>query len=434
MKQKHRNKMKKIILTLSFCLAGLSLQAQTFNITSIYDILPQHPEIEYIKVHDVTPFEYEPFPLSRFPELQPNNGLFAETFILKIPNGQVCSRDAWIKIEDNIVAECIPPYFSFNWQMNFFKETPFKNLQKVNGRVAVITMFLETMYSHWLYNVLGRLAMLEMQGIEYDWLYVTDFKPFMKETLALWGVDPAKIIQPFNEGHYIQADELIVPSHIGKRTPQEGQHYLHWVPLDRLCPQWGLNLRDTRIYGNLIDSTKDICPSDIPVDHLFLNWTPLRGNYFCRWVIDYIASKFLPHVQNKHFDLSDKIFISRKKARFRKMTNEDEVFALFEPLGFVRYNLEDFSILEQVALFHQAKAIVAAHGTGFVNLMFTQPGTTVVEIFQERSDCCFYDLALMQKLNYYCIKTIDFNYIDGGYDTNVPLSIIQDFIDKTPNL
>ena len=74
---------------------------------SIHSIMKKHPEITYTKIHDAKPFYYKPFPLSQFPERQPHQGIFAETFIATIPNGQVYLSNGWIKIENDIVLECM---------------------------------------------------------------------------------------------------------------------------------------------------------------------------------------------------------------------------------------------------------------------------------------------------------------------------------------
>ena len=108
--------------------------------------------------------------------------------------------------------------------------------------------------------------------------------------------------------------------------------------------------------------------------------------------------------------------------------NEDEIFKLFEPYGFKRYVLGGMSIIEQVALFNQAKIIVAAHGSSLVNLIFCNPGTKVIEIFQKRSDSSFYYLSQIKNLDYQYIKTDVFENINGNEDTIVDIDIIKNFI------
>jgi capsular polysaccharide biosynthesis protein len=75
------------------------------------------------------------------------------------------------------------------------------------------------------------------------------------------------------------------------------------------------------------------------------------------------------------------ILISRRKAALRRVLNEDELLEALKPRGFRRLDLEDLPLKEQVALFQDARAVVAPHGAGLTNLLFSQPACKVVELF-----------------------------------------------------
>ncbi len=148
-----------------------------------------------------------------------------------------------------------------------------------------------------------------------------------------------------------------------------------------------------------------------------------------------MRDKFLYCIRNTTVPNSpEKIFISRKNAPARNIINEDEIFHLFEQKGFIKYTLETLSTLEQITLFHNAKIIVAAHGAALINTLFCKPSTHIIEIFQERSDCCFYYLSQRMELNHHCIQTIDFQELEGYASTTIPLFIIQDFINNNSAL
>lgn len=422
-------KIKNIVLSYLTIVSSI-INTHDFNIISISDVLKKYPEIEYIKCHDIQPFQYKQFPISKFPELQPNNGLLAETFILKIPNGQACSLYGWINIDNNILKESFSPYYSLESHIQLINKNAFQKVKKVKGKVAVLTMNFDYCYFHWIYNILSRLTLLEMHNIEYDWLYVACDKPYMKEILALWGVDQAKIIQPFGDTICIQADDLIVPSHIGARTPEKHQYSVDWIPLDLLCQQWSL---DSKIIPSIGSNTKTpscIIPQNISISNMHIRWTPLCSIYCHPQILNYMKNKLLSCLQSNNHAFSKKVFISRKDASIRNMINEDEIFALFENKGFTRYNLARLSVLEQIELFHNADIIVAAHGAALTNLLFCKPKTHVVEIFQARSESCFYYLSQDLNLNHYCIKTMEFTCIEGQIHTYVDSKIIQEFIDN----
>lgn len=422
----HNTKLHNFFLTLWFSTQAFIIQPHHFDILSIYDLLKICPDIEYIKCQESQPFAYKPFPIARFPELQPNKGIFAEAFIAKIPNGQVCSWYGWIQKENHIVQEFIFPYAMLTGQEESIKKYfTGQNMKKIDGKVAVITMPFDHCYGHWMIHVLGRLALLESKNIAYDWLYIANARPFMKETLALWGIDPQKILIP-DYNYYIQADELIVPSHIGARIPTEGQYILNEKSFECLYPYWGLPNKQQGSFSGVL-------PKDIPISDYFFSWTPLCGYYLSSWIVTYLQNKFLPCIANVSQNFSKKVFISRKDSS-RNMINEDEIFLLFERYGFTRYLLSAMSLQEQIKLFYDAEIIVGTNGSSLTNLIFCKPNTNVVEIFLARSDSTFYYSSDILKLNHYCIKTIDFKDIDGNENTTVDSNMIQKFIDENQQL
>jgi len=87
----------------------------------------------------------------------------------------------------------------------------------------------------------------------------------------------------------------------------------------------------------------------------------------------------LPLGEGDQLSFSPNVYISRAKASGRRVINEDEVVEFLRPLGFVSYSLEDLSFVEQVRLFSTAKMIIAPHGAGLTNIIFSPNETTVIE-------------------------------------------------------
>ncbi|MEH6772528.1 MAG: glycosyltransferase family 61 protein [Cereibacter changlensis] len=75
-----------------------------------------------------------------------------------------------------------------------------------------------------------------------------------------------------------------------------------------------------------------------------------------------------------------RLYISRARARFRSLLNEDEIWPMLEERGFERIFMEDLSFEEQVELMRRTSCLVAPHGAGLTNMMFCAPDTTIVEI------------------------------------------------------
>lgn len=95
------------------------------------------------------------------------------------------------------------------------------------------------------------------------------------------------------------------------------------------------------------------------------------------------------------------IYISREKARRRRIWNEGALWGQLEARGFEKLHLEELSWRQQIAAFERAKVVVAPHGAGLANLVFCAVGTRVVECFNRSYvDGYFWRLAAVKKLDY----------------------------------
>jgi capsular polysaccharide biosynthesis protein len=338
--------------------SSVSMQAgSNIMVIPLQALMPLYPAIQYQKCFDTVAFSCkEKFPL--IPRL-PHQGNFLETFILTLPNARIQTSLGFILFENHFIYELL-------WGgrlelLSHVRQMQDHEVYKFSGRVAVIANVAGDTYAHWLDEVLGRLALLEMYNISYDWLYVCYEKPFMQETLQLWGVDPAKIIQvPCDSRTFsVQADEVIVPSTV------------------------------------------------IATD---LGYKKHIGLYVHPYTAEYVRNKLLcaAKAQNRLVNFSKRVFISRKDAPWRKMINEDQVFKIFEKYGFERYEPSKLSVVDQILLFENAEIVVATHGSALINTMFCKPGTHVIEIFQALIDSSFWYIAHLFNLEYIAIKTLNF--------------------------
>jgi hypothetical protein len=88
------------------------------------------------------------------------------------------------------------------------------------------------------------------------------------------------------------------------------------------------------------------------------------------------------------------LYISRRDSTNRHLVNEAEVEAFCVQRGFIPVQLAGMPAADQVALFAGARRIVAPHGAGLANLLFCEPGTSVLELQMEGYDAgCFRNLA-----------------------------------------
>ena len=78
---------------------------------------------------------------------------------------------------------------------------------------------------------------------------------------------------------------------------------------------------------------------------------------------------------------SRKLYLSRNDGWRRRITNEDEVIAALEPLGFEHIVIGSRTIREQAELFSQASHVVGPHGAAMTNMVFAGSQTKLIECF-----------------------------------------------------
>ncbi len=203
-----------------------------------------------------------------------------------------------------------------------FELDAFPELETIDGSVAILSGLSGNVYFHWMVDILPRIELLRQGGFDLekiDGFVVNSYRqPFQQETLRLLGIPERKIIESDRVPH-IKAKQLICPSF----------------------------------------------PGD-------LGWPP-------PWAIHFLRREFFSKITLKS-TYPERIYISRSKARFRKVFNETEVIDILNHAGFVPIWLESLSLEEQIALFSQAKVIISPHGSGLTNMIFCQKGTKVIEL------------------------------------------------------
>ena len=102
----------------------------------------------------------------------------------------------------------------------------------------------------------------------------------------------------------------------------------------------------------------------------------------------------------------EKIYITRARARRRRVANEAVLWTELERRGFAKVALEDLSWAEQIAVFCKARTVVAPHGAGLANLVFCETGTRVVELVNRAYfNPVFWRLAALRGLEYQALAT-----------------------------
>jgi capsular polysaccharide biosynthesis protein len=101
--------------------------------------------------------------------------------------------------------------------------------------------------------------------------------------------------------------------------------------------------------------------------------------------------------------LRRRIYVSRAKARYRRIVNEAEILPVLEKYRFEIVHMESMTFGEQVRLLSEAEILVSNHGAGLTNMLFMVPGAKVVEIRQtgDAHNNCYFTLASAMGLPYF---------------------------------
>jgi len=98
----------------------------------------------------------------------------------------------------------------------------------------------------------------------------------------------------------------------------------------------------------------------------------------------------LPGLKSPH----RKVNISRRKARRRKLANQDEIEDLLAASGFENVVMEDLDFIAQTRLAAESKVICGLHGAGLSHMLSMLPGGALIEIHPEGSlNSSFFNLA-----------------------------------------
>jgi hypothetical protein len=159
--------------------------------------------------------------------------------------------------------------------------------------------------------------------------------------------------------------------------------------IDKCCPN---NVKPVVVNPHQVYSCEEVIfPS-------FMS-QPCAG-YLPKVYLKYFLDKVIPQRSRRK---KNRIFISRgetKKGKLRCILNEDDLFHVLKNHGFQKYNLERMSIEEQIETFYDADYVVAAHGAGLSNIIFSD-AIKLLELFPTQFILPHY---------YYLSKALDHSY------------------------
>ncbi|NEO54927.1 MAG: glycosyltransferase family 61 protein [Okeania sp. SIO3B5] len=313
------------------------------------------------------------------PNFQKTNVLAKDMLVYFLPNGR-----GWANKNASAVltqSNCLLQTLSTGVCNTVAASNHLPNVHQLEGNVVFLSSrWGSRAYFHWIIDVLPRFQLLRKVGFCWDDIsYFVLHNPtttFNQEALKILEIPPEKIIDSSDIPH-IQAEQLIVPSIIGEGRGQD---------------------RD----------------------------------------VQFLRQIFLKDLQDSHQGKRENIYISRKYASRRRIANEEEVVNLLKKYGFRQVFLESMSVMEQASLLYHAKNIVSPHGAGLTNIIFSQPGTKLIEIFSPYYvNTVYWQISNHCRLDYYYLIGEDFDNQDdkkhGAKDILVDIDSLHSLL-KIANL
>ncbi len=127
----------------------------------------------------------------------------------------------------------------------------------------------------------------------------------------------------------------------------------------------------------------------------------VNSGYLPSPLLGYLREIFIDGYGLKRETKKNRIFISRSKAKQRRLINEEEIWGFLIQNDFKILFLEEMTNEEKAQLFYNAEIVIGTFGAGMTNIFLTDPGTFVLEIFSSDFINCHYMLsAKSSNLNY----------------------------------
>ena len=121
--------------------------------------------------------------------------------------------------------------------------------------------------------------------------------------------------------------------------------------------------------------------NEISISSFSINNAHFMPNPYHRDVALFLKDRILQSAQTDA-QLPRKIYISRKDSAIRRLQNEDKIISVAQRYGFTSITLSDLPLETQIRLFANATHVIAPHGAGLTNMLFSRPGTVLCELFQ----------------------------------------------------
>lgn len=257
--------------------------------------------------------------------LQTQRGVFPAAFVAELKRGRF-----WGYYGGSVFTEdgrLVPELSKDVWGPQLhsaFVRARLPQPTQLRGRVlSLVTPEAAGNYHHWTMDLLPRAGLVQRAGYrlaDFDYILIKHRGlPYQLEALRRLGFEESRVINVTDHLH-IQAESLVVPS---------VRH----------------------------DNTK----------------APLEDMEFVRQL--YLPEEPTPQMAKR------RLYVSRRDAAFRRVTNEPELMPILQEQGFEEVSMSKMSVAEQARVFAEAEIIVGPNGSALANLVFANRACRVVEFF-----------------------------------------------------
>ena len=156
------------------------------------------------------------------------------------------------------------------------------------------------------------------------------------------------------------------------------------------------------------------------------------GNYHDE-TVRHMRARLLKNLPLNNSTKGERIYISRAKAKRRRVINEQELIPVLKKHQFSIIHFEDYSWAEQIAICANAKIMLGLHGAGLTNMLFMPKDSKVIELRREGDahNNCYFSLASALGLDYYYLQcstdkleVLNANFIVDIFEANKLLKLI----------
>lgn len=268
-----------------------------------------------------------------------------------------------------------PPHTSmYNWKYCISNMIKRKRVNLPDGNYYLCTDYWAANYYHWMCDALPRVFMVKELLSEGILLLPGQYKaPYYLETLKAFDIKEIRII-PVKE--YFNVPQLLVPA----QPVICGQQYSELTRLLR------------------------------------------------KHLLAYFKKQFSGKHQYKN------VYISRKKASYRWVLNENQVIEVLKKYGFTIICYEDYPLCEQIEIAYNAQNLISLHGANLTNLFYMQPNTNILEFRKPNAppgsgNNSFWILADSIGVNYYYLNCEAIDRREGNYfDVTVNVNELEEML------